>query len=841
MNNSKKDKNFLLDLMVSGDRELSDFLKTRPNDEELGESLDFFKQYLMGKGELTEEKSKDIQSCHIFYLSNLLSSDLPIKTISNINIREDDKIVSFCEDCDYLYNTDLSEIHIREFADAYQSVDSLYVNYNMAKILLRYHIVDKARVFYEKALRTALYSIGDFWNNKESVYACSELIFEIVSSERFNSSSVDSKLMGKLLEYAYLILSRVILWPEHSDERLEDFDIHITYRHKISSLNKRAEVLCRYKNYFNSLTPSFSTSETLAVADYSLSHDFAFMGQTIGLKSLFKRDAKVLYKSLSNQNLRPFSTAILDGKKDSVELAHRFYLKSVKDCYLLKEDEYSSISLLLADIVNEKHFPINKVDKEYIRKYLLDNGITHFYHFTERENIENIKRNGGICSLKYCLVNAIEVSTKGDMTLLRDTDASFWLEDYARLSFCERHPLIKKRQEAGADLVLLKIKLDVAWRYETLFSDRDAASPNHHHGGTIEDLKMVRMDAIHKSNLEEWDPDYEFNQAEVMVKSIIPIEYIENIDNPIDILPIQQSSSERVEITCKTMERAIQCISILSSLFQKSSFLLSAQDGRNERKKRTMYSFAGILGYLYEEEYCFGAFSELVNTEILSHFFAMKITLLDTENRLKAISDLANNWSDILQTILEIQTSNTNDSKDFIELQPEITHVTRVIEEISGSKCRKPIIGYVKTSDPRKSQFNQDAFTEMVEEATYNPFRITAKPELQRFPPFPDCVERFKIELLSIYNDSSSNRGREIEIFISYVVNIVESYYENTGFVPKNTVDSIVEQCDQAIKGSSFAWHLPTLDEKKYKVYLCLFSPEGIDDPRLYRRYGFLM
>lgn len=219
----------------------------------------------------------------------------------------------------------------------------------------------------------------------------------------------------------------------------------------------------------------------------------------------------------------------------------------------------------------------------------------------------------------------------------------------------------------------------------------------------------------------------------------------------------------------------------------------------------------------------------------------MKITLLDTENRLKAISDLANNWSDILQTILEIQTSNTNDSKDFIELQPEITHVTRVIEEISGSKCRKPIIGYVKTSDPRKSQFNQDAFTEMVEEATYNPFRITAKPELQRFPPFPDCVERFKIELLSIYNDSSSNRGREIEIFISYVVNIVESYYENTGFVPKNTVDSIVEQCDQAIKGSSFAWHLPTLDEKKYKVYLCLFSPEGIDDPRLYRRYGFLM
>ena len=168
MSHSKDDKNFLLDLMVAGDRELSDFLQTRPNDEELGESLDFFKQHLMEKGELTEKRMKEIQSCHIHYLSRLLSSDLPIKTVSNINIREDDKIASFCEDCDYLYNADLNETHIRGFADAYQSVDSLFVNYNMAKILLRYHLIDKALEYYEKALKTALFSIDDFWNNKES-------------------------------------------------------------------------------------------------------------------------------------------------------------------------------------------------------------------------------------------------------------------------------------------------------------------------------------------------------------------------------------------------------------------------------------------------------------------------------------------------------------------------------------------------------------------------------------------------------------------------------------------------------------------------------------------------
>lgn len=839
MNHSEDEKDYLLDLMVAGDWELSDFLRTRPNDEELGESLDFFKQYLMDKGELTEERTKDIQSCHIRYLSRLLSSDLPIKSISNINTREDEQIVSFCEDCDYLYSADLEETHIRGFADAYQSVDSLFVNYNMAKILLRFHVADKALDFYEKALKTALYSIDDFWNNKESVYACSELIFDIVSSEQFNTSAVESKLMGKLLEYAYLLLSRVILWPEDSDDRLGDFDIPITYRHKISCLNKRAEVLLKNKSYFNSRTPSFSTAETLAISDYSQSHDFAFMGKKIGLKSVFKRDAQNLYKYTSDRNLRPFGTAILDGKKDSVELAHRFFIKMKKNEFHLDEGEYSFVSQLLKNVVNEKHIPMNKVDEKQIRQLLSDNGITHFYHFTERENIESIKRNGGICSLQYCLLNAIEVSTKGDMTLLRDTDASFYLEDYARLSFCDRHPLIKKRQEAGADLVLLKVKLDVAWRYDTLFSDRDAASKYHHHGSTIEDLKKVRMGAIRKSNLEEWDPDYEFNQAEVMVKSIIPLEYIENIDNPIEISSTQQDSIIEVDLTRNNMLRAIITLTMLSNLFYNSSFLLSAGDGRNEKKKRTMFSFAGILGYLFEEEYCFGNFSDLIDKEIQIHYFATKTILSDRENREKTISDLSNNWSDILQTILEIQTSNTDDSKEFIELQPEIDHVTRVIEKISGNKCRKPIIGYAKTPDPRSSQFNRDANTQMIEEATYNPYRITAKPELQRFPPIPDCVDTFKNDLLGQYKDS--NRGNEIRIFISYVNTLVESYYENAGYVPKNTVDAIVEQCNQAIKGTLFAWNLPTLDELKYKVFLSLFSHQGIEDPRLYKRYGFLM
>ena len=63
-----------------------------------------------------------------------------------------------------------------------------------------------------------------------------------------------------------------------------------------------------------------------------------------------------------------------------------------------------------------------------------------------------------------------------------------------------------------------------------------------------------------------------------------------------------------------------------------------------------------------------------------------------------------------------------------------------------------------------------------------------------------------------------------IQIFIKYVYSLVVSYYENAGYVPKNTVDAIIEQCHKAVKGTRYGWYIPTLDEMKYKVYSTLFS-----------------
>lgn len=67
----------------------------------------------------------------------------------------------------------------------------------------------------------------------------------------------------------------------------------------------------------------------------------------------------------------------------------------------------------------------------------------------------------------------------------------------------------------------------------------------------------------------------------------------------------------------------------------------------------------------------------------------------------------------------------------------------------------------------------------MVEEAEYNPFSITNEPTLQNFPPLPgDLRDTFRAEILNIYEESGQQRSTEIQIFVSYVYSLIQSYHE---------------------------------------------------------------
>ena len=171
---------------------------------------------------------------------------------------------------------------------------------------------------------------------------------------------------------------------------------------------------------------------------------------------------------------------------------------------------------------------IKKADSMKIISYLQENGIHYFYHFTAMKNIDSIKEHDGLFSWKYLTDHNIIIPDPGGDEWSRELDLKEGLEDYVRLSFCVDHPM--KYRKRNSNPVLLKIDIEAATFFETLFSDMNAASSKHRHGKSLRDLKRIDLNAVKKKYVSRNDPDFHKHQAEVMVKTHLPLKYILNIN-----------------------------------------------------------------------------------------------------------------------------------------------------------------------------------------------------------------------------------------------------------------------------------------------------------------------
>ncbi|MDR1809532.1 MAG: DarT ssDNA thymidine ADP-ribosyltransferase family protein [Prevotella sp.] len=172
-----------------------------------------------------------------------------------------------------------------------------------------------------------------------------------------------------------------------------------------------------------------------------------------------------------------------------------------------------------------------KPNWQEFQQVLQQNGITTLYHFADRANIRSIKEHGGLFSWHYCEKNRIAIPRTGGDTLSRQLDKRYDLHDFVRLSFCNDHPMQWRLKQNDYDLVLLKVKIDVAYFCETHFSDINAADSGHSNGTELQHLKQVNFKATQRNYVRNDDPDFKQHQAEVLVKTWIPIEYITNINN----------------------------------------------------------------------------------------------------------------------------------------------------------------------------------------------------------------------------------------------------------------------------------------------------------------------
>lgn len=169
-----------------------------------------------------------------------------------------------------------------------------------------------------------------------------------------------------------------------------------------------------------------------------------------------------------------------------------------------------------------------------------EKGIKKLYHFTDRDNLESIIKNGGLYSWADCDEKGISILKPGGGDLSRSLDARDGLQHYVRVSFVKDHPMmfVAMNEQRISNPVVLEIDPEVVWWQDSLYCNKNVTRNDASYGGSVEHFKQVHFDTVLKNRYFDLaEEERPFYNAEVMVKNFIPIQYITNIGNFGYIIP----------------------------------------------------------------------------------------------------------------------------------------------------------------------------------------------------------------------------------------------------------------------------------------------------------------
>ena len=259
--------------------------------------------------------------------------------------------------------------------------------------------------------------------------------------------------------------------------------------------------------------------------------------------------------------------------------------------------------------------------------------IKKLYHFTDRENLQSIINNNGLYSWADCEEKGIIIVKPGGGEPSRKLDKKHGLQNYVRLSFTKRHPMMYVAKEDGRinDPVILEINPEILYEEDTLFSDKNAASNDAHVGGTLDDFKKIHFKSVQARrhfDLEESERPY--FQAEVLVKNFVPLSYIINIHD--FGIPIELSIPDEEELTTKVYQEDFE-----NGVKDEYGAIYSPDGKRLLQGPESVESYTIKKGTLV-----------IADNAFRSHHKLMKITFPDS---LTLIGDRAFRVCGLLQTI----------------------------------------------------------------------------------------------------------------------------------------------------------------------------------------------
>jgi len=176
------------------------------------------------------------------------------------------------------------------------------------------------------------------------------------------------------------------------------------------------------------------------------------------------------------------------------------------------------------------NYTINNNTSNDFLDLLNQKDITCFYHFTDKANIQSITTHGGLYSWFECGRRGINIPVQGGSDLSIKLDSRHNLQDYVRLSFNKRHPMlyIAKRDGRIKNHVFLEISPKVILLEGTQFSDENATANSAIIGSDIRSLNNIDF-KLAKSGRWQDETEKRCIQAEVLIKTHIPLKYITNI------------------------------------------------------------------------------------------------------------------------------------------------------------------------------------------------------------------------------------------------------------------------------------------------------------------------
>lgn len=205
---------------------------------------------------------------------------------------------------------------------------------------------------------------------------------------------------------------------------------------------------------------------------------------------------------------------------------------SVSFLKVLYPDYYRKPVDLLEEIFHKlkQQQDLYKCDIETYVGFLKENKIDRLYHFSNRQNLESIKKNG-ICSISE--MKRLGISSKySSSDGSRDIDSSKQLSQYVHLSYERDTPMLYIALAEGRlyDYVIFEITPNVIFYDETKFSNINAANNEAVISSDINFFLNLPFGCFHNKKYACLSDESKKNyQAEVLVKKNIATTQILNL------------------------------------------------------------------------------------------------------------------------------------------------------------------------------------------------------------------------------------------------------------------------------------------------------------------------